>query len=255
MLAIPTVWLNIHTPRVFDGVDAPITASLRLKASWDVVKGDVLEAQQRFFCVEQLKPEQSTQLVFCRELAAFIPDEFTSGILNPWWTASGAGTWTPEGGKSTLRLTPPVVSTPAEAGFLAQTVKTEFSAIVNLICPVGSAGAVHRALLGFRTGTLGCYVGVRGHGAQAVLRLDDNDGSITETVVVASATWLRLQRIGCGCDFLACYATTTHQPDEADWVLLTPSGLGVQSSAAGQLGLGGYVASGVAQAMTFECFR
>jgi hypothetical protein len=256
-LAITPAWLEVR--RAVAGlttVGQGAAAFVRCKIDWDVRAGDVLkEADGRLFAVQQVRPEQATQMLLCSELSAIIPDEFESGIINAFWTVGAAGSWAQMAGTSTVMLTPPTGTKPEDAGFLSQPVTGDFDVAAWVCCTTGTVLDVQWALLGARTAAdNGVYLALRDDGAgMQLVRVDEVAGVVTETALAMDAHWLRVKRVGC--DFLTYYSANRRGvPEIGDWVLLPPGGAALQTAGAVSVGLGGY-ATGAGSAIKFDCVR
>ena len=93
-LAITPAWLLVRHVRPEAILEGAWSAKIRVRSDWDVRVGDVLKEEDgRLFVVQQMAPEQATMLLLCSEVKGLIPDDFSSQVLNVWWTDNLGGRW------------------------------------------------------------------------------------------------------------------------------------------------------------------
>lgn len=255
-LAITPAWLTVKQGRWSPNVEsAPNVGQIRCRRTFDVRVGDVLSGDGRLFVCQQSQPEQSTQLLICSELDSIIPDEFESGLVNPFWSEAAPGTWSAKAGTSKLELTPPTGSDPSDAAWLAQEVSGDFDCVAWLSVTTGEALNIQWGLFGARVDDEnGVYLALRddGDGVQ-VVRLDVVAGVVHQTAIPMDAHWLRIKRTGK--DFLVMYsANVLGLAAVADWVVLRPGGATLLSADDLTVGIGGY-STGAGLAMHCDVVR
>lgn len=251
----PWAWLAVNQFRATADLAGHIVASLAFYRRADIRVGDLCRLSDgRLFVVQQINLDVSQIKCACGEVAPVIPDQFSEGIINPWWTKAVPGTWAVVPSESRLRLTPPTGDSPDDGGFLSQLVTGDFDVCAWVSVAPGTAGDVQRGSLGARVSlTSAVYVGVKDDGTRKIMRMDQSGVSVVESSIAFTGHWLRLKRVGQ--DFFTYYSGNPRGVETVkDWVLLPPSGATVTSIASVSVGMGG-VASGAGSPIVFDEVR
>lgn len=223
-----------------------------ITASTEVRIGDLLKDSKfsRWFLVVQLAEDRAMRRVLVAEVSSPIPDEFESGVVCAWWTASSGFTIENVAGQLQLKGTGFNLTSMLAAEHCSQSVEGDFDIFTWLVADTGSVGVKRYALLKASMGDLtdGVAVGIVDDGTPAFCRIDFVDASggqaVTELgeLLTGSYRYVRLKREGQR--FRCFYANATALPTlEHEWTEIEPSSWVYTNSDDVTVGPAGYVSA------------
>lgn len=239
-------------------VDFSLTGSTALRVD-DLLKDT---RSGRWYLVIQLVEMDATRRALIAEVDLPIPDEFESGVIDKWWTASGG--WTIDGAVGELKLsgTDLVASNILAIEHLSQIVEGEFDVYASLKADTGTGSAKRYALLKASNGDLtdGVAVGIVDDGTPRFCRIDYVDAlggqAITEAgdLLTGSFRYVRLKREGNR--FRCFWANATAQPRaELEWSEIQPSSWTYTRKESVTVGPAGFVSGTASIQLRWKFFR
>lgn len=240
-------------------IDFSLTGSSTLRV------GDLLKdgTYSRWFLVVQLTEDKATRRALVAEVSSPIPDEFESGVIDKWWTASGGWAVDNTVGELALDGTGWNMSNMLAAEHCSQSVEGDFDVYTWLKADAGSSGAKRYALLKASMGDLtdGVAVGIESGANSSFCRVDYVDGSGGQVVsygntdlLNASFRYVRLKREGIR--FRCFYANSTALPTkETEWTEIPPASWVYTNKQNVTVGPAGYVTTAAAIVLRWRFVR
>lgn len=201
-----------------------LRAEVRLKDTFDVRVGDVLRQDGfgRIFVVLNIDREVNNTRLFCAELWPPIGDEFDSGRLESFWSASASNVFANDDTFAITTAADTAATIASNAPHLYQEVEGDFDVYARLRCNVGDAMQVNQIGIIART-TTAAYAAV-GLYANASMSFQhgQHNGTSGRTTLAGTwpgSTWAHVRLVRFGSRFAGLCSMSVNPPlRESDWI-------------------------------------